>query len=363
MQQSGAKAKASPAKQGRVAALDGMRGIAALAVVGYHYLMHGPTMYPELGVPVHAALVGREGVRLFFIISGFVIALSLRGSTVSRFAVSRFIRLYPVYWLGLCGTFLVVALFGPPSMGVSWFDALANITMVQGFLGIPHVEGAYWTLGVELLFYITCAILWFGGALTPRRLPTTLYAWLGMTLVAVVVIPREQLEWSAVAQNLPWFMVGIVALAIYEGDRRPAVLLFPAAAIGTVALAQPKIAVFGALLFATVMLVLLWRPLGLTCRPLKFLGAISYPLYLLHQNIGYVLLLDLSSRGVYRPLAVLVTTTAMVALAALVTHVFDVPVRRALRRRLLAAPGRAASAETSAPEPGDDRRSGVLLAR
>lgn len=322
----------------RVGALDGLRGVAALTVVGYHYFLHGPELYPEqLGQPVREAIVGREGVRLFFMISGFVIAMSLRRSTVRSFATSRFIRLYPTYWLALAITFTVVAVFGLPEREVSWVDGLVNVTMIQGFLGFTHVEGAYWTLGVELLFYVTCAALWFGGLLSARRLPITLYVWLAAMAAAILLIPEDQEAWHQAVDNLPWFMLGIIALAIFEGDRRPAVLAFPIVGVAVVALANVNVAVFGAALYVVFLAVLLWRPFGLTSRPLRFLGDISYPLYLLHQNVGYVVLLALAGLGVPRYVGVAATVVLMLAAATAVTFLFDQPVRRALRRRLLPA--------------------------
>lgn len=70
-------------------------------------------------------------------------------------------------------------------------------------------------------------------------------------------------------------------------------------------------------------------------RPLIALGGISYPLYLIHQNVGYVILRQLHEWDVHQVVAVGSTLVIILLLATILTHVFDVPVRRLLRARLV----------------------------
>ncbi len=132
----------APASHGRLRAIDGLRALAALSVVGYHYLYHAPELFPELGEMVTPARIGVEGVRLFFAISGFVIFLSLTGSTFKRFAIRRFIRLYPIYWFTAALTFTVIAIVGLPGRQATPLEALANVTMIHPYVGIPSIEPA-----------------------------------------------------------------------------------------------------------------------------------------------------------------------------------------------------------------------------
>jgi peptidoglycan/LPS O-acetylase OafA/YrhL len=319
----------------RLLPLDGLRGVAALAVVLFHFLSNGPRAYPELGERVAWAHAGQQGVRVFFVISGIVILMSLRNSTPAAFVRSRFIRLFPSYWIAIIITATVVTIFHLPGEMVSVRDVILNFSMVQGLAGIHHVDGAYWTLTVELVFYVISATLWFNGFLSDRKLPTTLYVWLAASLGGALLARHFNLEgFSGVFENLPWFLVGIVALRLHEGDRRVALVAFvPIALLSGVYFDWAS--VLGAAAgFVLVLTILAWRSLGLASAPLRALGWASYPLYLLHQNIGYVILLRLDDVGLNRWLAVLITVVFSVCVAFAFTKWIDVPLRGRIRKLL-----------------------------
>src|SRR4051812_27686862 len=83
----------------RLSELDALRGMAAMAVLLFHYTGHAVRYFHDF--PFYWSL-GNRGVQLFFGISGFVIFWTLdRSSTLADFAYSRVTRLYPTYWLSL----------------------------------------------------------------------------------------------------------------------------------------------------------------------------------------------------------------------------------------------------------------------
>ncbi|MQR87066.1 acyltransferase family protein [Bacillus megaterium] len=145
--------------------LDAIRGIGAIMVMIIH-LWEKHSEYSANQSSITYIILnflirgiydfGKIGVVLFFAVSGFVIPYSLlrHGSNnVLRFIVSRFFRLYPLYWIsiGLAVTFV--------SHEISMKQLIANITMFQGFLFVDNILGAYWTLQIELAFYILCTFL------------------------------------------------------------------------------------------------------------------------------------------------------------------------------------------------------------
>ncbi|MBV8356895.1 MAG: acyltransferase, partial [Deltaproteobacteria bacterium] len=147
----------------RFSGLDALRGIAALGVALYHL-----GWYYALNLDAHFASslsfpFGHYGVDLFFVISGFVIFMTLeRATSVGRFAVSRFARLYPAFWIALCIALAARALDGRLSM--SFGEILANATMVPAMFSAPFVDPVYWTLLCELVFYVLAgAFFAFGG--------------------------------------------------------------------------------------------------------------------------------------------------------------------------------------------------------
>ncbi|AMX03047.1 acyltransferase family protein [Microbulbifer thermotolerans] len=145
--------------------LDALRGIAALLVVWQHsselfvrnprIAQHG-TALADIASTVD---FGRIGVICFFLISGFVIPYSLSEteSSLKRFAIRRFFRLYPPYWISLLAA-IVFTVFVDNSH-LSTGTIVANITMLQGLFGYENIQGLYWTLTIELIFYCLVALL------------------------------------------------------------------------------------------------------------------------------------------------------------------------------------------------------------
>jgi peptidoglycan/LPS O-acetylase OafA/YrhL len=141
--------------------VDALRGIAALAVVLYHFLDRHEETIGHIGEPLIWAPWGAHGVQLFFVISGFVIFLTLdRTRSSMDFIVSRVARLYPAYWAAMLFTLSVVLLLGLPYYRPqSLWQILINVSMWHSLFGVPHVEGAYWTLYVEVCFYVVMLAL------------------------------------------------------------------------------------------------------------------------------------------------------------------------------------------------------------
>lgn len=104
---------------------------------------------------------GRIGVVAFFCISGFVIPHTLKGNRITAlraFAINRFFRLYPIYWVALAiGIYLLWMVTGKqlPASTI-----LSNVAMGATFVKEPHVMGLFWTLEVELVFYLATALLY-----------------------------------------------------------------------------------------------------------------------------------------------------------------------------------------------------------
>ena len=150
-----AREKPMSASSGRrLTKIDSLRGIAALAVLSFHFTTRYDEIYRFSGyLPFHAPW-GYLGVNLFFVISGFVIYMTLDRTDVGAdFLVSRFSRLYPAYWTAIALTFCITSLLGLPGKAVPWHIAVLNIPMIQMLFSVPMVDGVYWTLLVELLFY------------------------------------------------------------------------------------------------------------------------------------------------------------------------------------------------------------------
>ncbi|WP_165794746.1 acyltransferase family protein [Kinneretia aquatilis] len=340
-----ARAAAAPTRLDQV---DALRGLAALAVVFFHYT----TQHQKLFTPATAASFsvpwGHLGVNLFFIISGFVIFMTLdRCRQPMDFVVSRFSRLFPSYWLAIALTFTVVSIFGLPGKEVSAWQAAANVVMLHGFAHIPHVDGVYWTLEVEMLFYIAMFTLYRVGQLSAVHRAIAVLLSIKLVYLACAQFLSIDLPWilhrALFLGTAPWFALGICVrqlTQLAEPTTTPAPALKRSIAI-SVLLALLTIA-WGegwhmAVLAASLTLVVHAAALGhlpmLRLRLLGWLGAISYPLYLLHENIGWVLMNQLLARGMPIDVVVALALLFSLALAHLITQWVERPAMAAIRRR------------------------------
>ncbi|GAA3402952.1 acyltransferase family protein [Paenibacillus hodogayensis] len=165
----------------RLEFLDMLRGIAALAVMIEHM---GERLFPGFVYFISTYFqMGQFGVVLFFLSSGFIIPDSLeRSKRLKFFWVKRFFRLYPLYWFNLGVAVMLYYFYIHPADMPSISTILANVTMVQKFLGKPDIIGLYWTLSTEMLFYLICSILFFIGMF--RRTVTIVFVFYILALVA-----------------------------------------------------------------------------------------------------------------------------------------------------------------------------------
>ena len=330
----------------RITELDVLRGIAALAVVGYHYLVAFPVIFQ--GAPEPSVPFGIFAVHLFFMISGFVIFMTLaRTRSALDFAVSRFSRLYPVFWIAVLTTWTVVSLAPLPGRTATFREVLINFTMFAEPLHATYVDGVYWSLVIELAFYAIMLGLFLIGGL--RHIERIVVPWLLLQIVVSVAsaaLERPVPKIVAVLFLLKYahlFLAGILFHRIRSDGPTPVRYALLACCLATQFVVQGVWAgAFATVFFALFHALATGRLTRFAVRPLVFIGTISYSLYLVHQNIGYVVIRALG--GSHRPLAVAAAVAVSLTLATLLTFAVEQPSLRLLRAlyRHLRAPRRAA---------------------
>ena len=146
--------------------IDFLRGAAALLVAFVHFYLntqqfYGSISWYQTAYPFILGQfdIGKFSIGMFFLVSGFLIPYSLdRSQSVYTFAIHRLFRLYPAYWFSiLFNLTLNYFLVFEPFPRIETF--FANLTMLQGYLRQPDLIGAFWTLQIELTFYIFCVII------------------------------------------------------------------------------------------------------------------------------------------------------------------------------------------------------------
>lgn len=158
--------------------LDAVRGVAASAVMTFHFvgyfgLSGVPTESPLTAAAVAAAGYGYLGVPVFFVLSGLVIAMTadrvaMTPARAGRYLARRFTRLTPPYWFMVAvhvGTVVAGRLVGlGGSTDVSFPQTAAHLVYLQDLLGYPALNPVFWTLALEVQFYL----VFVGAAIVAR---------------------------------------------------------------------------------------------------------------------------------------------------------------------------------------------------
>jgi peptidoglycan/LPS O-acetylase OafA/YrhL len=300
----------------RITQIDGLRGIAALLVMTFHLTTRYGQLYGHTTELPVTLPWGNLGVQLFFAISGFVILMTLRNlRSPLDFVVGRFSRLYPTYWASMFLTALLLALWPLQGHDISAGQVLWNVLMFHELFGVASVSGAYWSLKVELIFYVLMFALWAFGYL--RRPLVIMAAWLVVSITSKFVPTPWTITQFGLLSFIPWFALGVaVYVAVGKHEDYPWWPAIAALSIVDIAIDEGALRTIWAVAVIGIMFVGATGALKvLASRPLIFLGAVSYPLYLLHEPLSYTFMLRVESAGLPAVAAVLIAAAGSIALA------------------------------------------------
>ena len=304
----------------RLANIDALRGLAALLVVW----LHTSEVFVRLpAVAAHGTgfadaaeflQIGRAGVVAFFAISGFVITPTLkppRNAGTRAFLIKRFFRLYPPFWLALCLSYLCIWLPEGRTPGIG--GVLANATMVPTWFGQPAAVGHFWTLEIELIFYLLVVFLFWNGWLHRRGVLLALIVLLFPQVTAVLAAKLAsdpggfQSHWGIVPYSLAVMLWASLLREGYDANagwsdtlkhwlRDPVVLIATLLVIGRAAFPGKfwvngladyfahRGTLWGLLLFIAFAAARFPWP-----RAIVWTGTVSYSVYLLHPVVFYPL--------------------------------------------------------------------------
>jgi peptidoglycan/LPS O-acetylase OafA/YrhL len=330
----------------RIAVLDAFRALAISGVLVYHFLWawQAPSnLYGYAHRYPHWLSLGGLGVQFFFIISGFVILMTLeRCRSLPEFWWRRFARIYPAYLVVIVVSFLITNRFGPEPFRSSSSDLLAGLLLLSPDLtGGTFVDLAFWSLVVEAQFYFWIGLIYL---LANRHFTA---AWTGLTAFALLCWLLGALEPFHflralrhplfLLSHLSYFTAGMAFYELYCRRKRSCYALSAAAlaAYAVVALHAPWPRHLAVVLMVAAFLLFIARKVNwLAVRPLLFLGTISYSLYLIHQNFGVILIARLTRMGAPDMLAAAAAALTCIAIASLLTRWVEVPAKRALLQRM-----------------------------
>ena len=313
--------------------LDGHRGIAAVTIVVFHvYQFCNVAHFLYLGTPAYTVLNSLDAmVPWFFVISAFLLFEPVARSVIEGrapifargFLIRRAIRILPVYYVAV----IVVWFWRQPALPGDWRDLVEHLTFTQVFDGkrIFFTIGPAWSLSVEVFFYLALLVVALGLPRICRRVASrkrriAVLAAIATALAAASVgwkawsfwgehqsTTGSFTTWFGPMASLDIFAVGMIVaiIAAAQGDHRPLgqwarlTLRITALAVLSMAFAIRQAETWSAVYFSALCAIgfgglvaaAVLGPLddhwgrALSCRPLIWLGAISYSIYLWHEPV------------------------------------------------------------------------------
>ena len=348
---------------GRRKVLDGFRALCILAVITFHYFVRYTSeyswvnLYPYRSAYFHIYFFrfGYLGVHCFFIISGFVIFMTLeRSSNIGQFAVKRFIRLWPTLLICSLVTFAVLSFLPLPQLPTAARFFFSTLTITQpraweklfNLNSMNFIDGVEWSLVCELSFYIIAASLYFINKKYFFRnwlIAISVLLSLHFSLQSLGLnLAESYLKYLLFPEYMVMFTIGIYFYLLYTAPKLNVLYHISTAILFGIQLffiQNFKEDIF-IVAFVLLFLLFIYKPVAVAFfsnKVIARIGFISYTIYLLHSSIGIVLINRFSAAFKSTSVFVTVVPTIIVVLAAsvFIDRVVTAYVNPYLKKKLL----------------------------
>ncbi len=340
-------------KSDRNLELDALRGIAALMVMFFHFSMGRPEC--QMGLKF-----GVSGVSLFFLISGFVIYKSIENTKKSSdFLINRFGRLFPTYWTIVTFTFILILLYpsfkSTPVFDSKITDYIGNMSMLQYYFDIKNIDGSYWSMIVELNFYLFIVIF-----ILFKK--TKYINDIGVPLSVILTIAyffkdlnptlNPLFKFIPIVVYLPLFLGGITFYKIsktIENQTKNYIHLFILIFLQFVFVYIQYADNLSFLTFQEHVITLIFfnitfllfiknKLMFIVNKTTVFFGKISYSLYLIHQFFAYYFIIPYTVDTLkinFWIASICIAFPIIVILSTLITFYIEIPFSKRIKRKVI----------------------------
>ncbi len=328
--------------------LDAMRGLSAISVLLFHYTTFYGIVFSSNGNPLFHFPWIPYRLQLFSLLSGFVILMIIeKTDRPLDFIVARVSRLYPCYFVAVILITSLLMLFPlntdfplPGKGEMTWPVFLVNLTMFQSWFSCKDVDGVFWFLAPEISFYLIILFLF-----TIKKLKYI--EGMGLFGLALVVFnarfgslgPIDDLSGIIVNSRILCFWQYFYAGILFYNLKTKGDAWWRHAGLALCFVVQNVISdnFVGVFCFGVCLLMFYLFIYGklswIAQKPLLFLGTISYSLYLVHQNIGYMMIKYLDQLGVSTWFRFIIPTTISILIATAMTYWVEKPGLKFIRTK------------------------------
>jgi peptidoglycan/LPS O-acetylase OafA/YrhL len=331
--------------------LDALRGIAALIVVFFHFTMGRSEA--KLGFKL-----GVTGVDLFFLISGFVIFMSLtRVNNSLDFVINRVSRLYPTYWTCVTFNFILISVYSiNKNEGLAHIDFikyLGNMTMFQCYFKISDLDGSYWTMITEMTFYIGILILFHLKLLKYLNIigiGLSVFVVIITSLGGDMILVNKIICWIPSLQFIPLFFAGTIFYKIYTIKSKlvenyailiicliSQIFLFNYSGRSRFFLVRSEYAIMLIIYFVLFTLFVNGKLNFIVSKWTLFLGKISFALYLIHDLISINFIIPFLTNKLHVNFWIasfVISLPIVILLASIITYYIEIPISKSMKEKL-----------------------------
>ena len=275
---------------------------------------------------------GIFGVGLLFMITGFLATLNIENKNPITYIKKRFLRLWPAYACCILITSISLFLFWPEKKP-SILQILLNFTMVQKLFGISGVDGVYWTLSVQILFYAFIALVI--RKKLRKMLPNISCVWLCIA-IALSVLKRFGINNGIikiakllfVSDYIAMLIIGMIFALLYEGTnvKQIGAIIVLSVINQILALGTVNACIFVINILLMYLVVRNIRPSErIANKAVLYFASISYPFYLLHCKIGYVIIRAMQNTGITSEWSLVIPFILILILSSIVHKYIEKP--------------------------------------
>lgn len=330
-----------------------IRGVLILIIVFFHYTYRFTELFKIETINFFSLNNwGIIGVGCFFIITGyFIVPKKMENYDIRKFITKKILRIYPSYALCVTIIFISIKLFGLEGRETNFIDYLLNLTLINGIIDTKYIDGAHWYITYLITFYIIVGLI----LKLTKKSEIYVIIWLIIKDIVKIVtkfIPNSLIIYRLIGGDYVEFIViGIVLNSIIKIKEEDMCniynllkmklihwyFLIIMISLFQIAITRGIIVIIGIMIFLMILLILLFKEQKeiLILTPLYYIGDMSFVLYLIHQNIGYQILLKLYNLGFgFKFIYVIITLLIILFISYIIDRLFEKRVQRIIREKL-----------------------------